>query len=95
MLFFTLFICYAANAQKSNAEQEALRKVIDAETRTFFEKKYDQWANTWVHDSGIFIIRAYPTYQTQMFGWNNISKQYKETMDNFPVFTEDQIAPYE
>lgn len=93
-LVVCLTICRAANAQKNNAEWDAIRKVIDTETRSFFEKKYDKWSDTWMHDSSIFIIRAYPTSNSQMYGWNTISKNYKETMQNFPVFTEEQILPY-
>jgi len=94
LLLIGFSICLSATAQKNNPEQEAIKKVIDQETRSFFEKKYDKWAETWAHDSSIFIVRASPSGYTQMVGWNSISENYKQTMQNFPVFTEDQIAPY-
>lgn len=78
----------------TNAEWDAIHKVIDAETRNFFEKKYDKWADTWAHDSSIFIVRADPAYNSQMYGWNTISQNYKQQMQNMPVYTEEQMAPY-
>ena len=41
--------CYS-NAQQKNTEQDAVQKVIEQETRYYFDGNYDKWASTWALD---------------------------------------------
>jgi hypothetical protein len=82
---------------KTNAqtkEDQAIEKVIEQESVAYFHKNYDAWADTWAHDSADYILRASPTGYQQVLGWNAIATEYKQDIQNLPVRTETEIAPF-
>ncbi len=81
-----------ANAQK--ADEEAIKKVVQQETSTFFHKNYDGWADTWAHDSADYILRAGTYGYSEMKGWNSISTQYKQNIQNMTAMDDAEIAPF-
>jgi hypothetical protein len=87
-------ICTAASAQNNKSEQDAIRKVIDAETRSFFQVKYDEWANAWAHDSTVFRMDLSTTGFSQTRGWDKLSEQYKQSMQNMQPYSEADIATW-
>jgi hypothetical protein len=96
-LSFTMLLCFLlasftkTNAQK--ADEEAIKNVIQDETRSFFHKDYDKWADTWSHDSADYIMRGGASGHQLLMGWNAISSSYKESMKNLQM-DEESIAPY-
>ena len=97
-LFFAAFFLVAlynySTAQKNNNDREAIRKVIDQETRAYFEQKYDLWASTWVHDSTAFRMGASPSGYFRITGWDKLNAGVKESMLNATPFSEADMAPY-
>lgn len=93
MLFAFLFITFArTDAQK--ADEDAIKKVIQQETSSFFHKDYEKWADTWIKDSAAFIMRAGPSGQSKLMGWNAIANEYKQAIANLNVMDEAALAPY-
>ena len=84
----------AATAQKDNMDREAIRKVIDQETRAYFEQKYDLWASTWVQDATSFRMNASPFEVSRVSGWDKIKEGEKERMQNATTYTEENMARY-
>jgi hypothetical protein len=71
-IFFSLtLLCLifflGVSAQNSN-EQQAIKKVLDQETRSYFEMKYDAWASAWVHDSSAYRIDISPGAYSKVNG---------------------------
>ena len=89
---FAIITTNQALAQK-NAETDAIRKVIDQETRSFFEKKYDLWADTWVHDFTAFRINISPTGYSKLTGFDSMVPQIKQFMQG-DAYTEQQMVQY-
>ncbi|HEY1871150.1 MAG TPA: hypothetical protein VGG71_08835, partial [Chitinophagaceae bacterium] len=82
-----------ANAQK--ADEDAIKKVIQQETSSYFKKDYDKWADTWAKDSADFIFRAGPSGQSTLMGWNAISAAYKTDINNMSSAMDDaDMATY-
>src|SRR4051812_47129503 len=69
MLILFLFTAITkTNAQKS--EDDAIKKVIQQETSTYFHKNYDGWADTWAHDSAVCVVRVSNSGHSETMGWN-------------------------
>jgi len=92
--FFILLnaVSLACFAQKS--EEEAIKKVIQQETISYFHKNYDDWANTWAHDTAAYIVRASTNGHNELMGWNAIAASYKQDINNMPVLEQSLIEPY-
>lgn len=97
-LFFVAFFMVAlyntATAQKNTNEREAIRKVIDQETRAYFEQKYDLWASTWVQDSTAFRLTVSPSSFSKITGWDKLNAGVKESMQTATPYSEEDMAPY-
>jgi len=89
-----LFTIYSVAAQKNNAEQQAIRKVIDQETKAYFENKYENWADTWVHDSTTFRMNISPTGIDKTTGWDKLNKGLKEYMQTATPLNEENMSAY-
>lgn len=92
--FFILLnaVSLACFAQKS--EEDAIKKVIQQETNSYFHKNYDEWANTWAHDTAAYIVRAGTSGHNELMGWNAIAASYKQDINNMPVLDQSLIEPY-
>jgi hypothetical protein len=89
LLNVTTIACFA---QKS--EEDAIKKVIQQETISYFHKNYDNWANTWAHDSAAYIVRAGTDGHNELMGWNAIAAAYKQDINNMAVLDESMIEPF-
>jgi len=80
-------------SQKNGSdEQAALRKVIESETRSYFEGSYDKWAATWAHDADCLVIFTGPTGTTRYMGWDKVAEAYKAQMKDMKPIDEDNYA---
>lgn len=89
---FLLAVSIKTNAQKS--EEEAIKQTLRQETSSYFHKDYDGWANTWTHDSADYVVRADASAQSQLMGWNAISNEYKQSIQNSSVVDDASIVPF-
>lgn len=80
------------NAQKK--DEDAIKKVLQEETSTYFHKNYDGWANTWAHDTANYILQAGPNGYNKIEGWNAIAAQYKDGIKSLQVRSDAEIAPF-
>ncbi len=97
LLTITLYLLFSAltktNAQKP--EEDAIKKVIQQETSSYFHKDYDKWADAWAKDSADFVFRAGPSGQSTLIGWNAISAAYKTDIGNMTSAMDDaDMATY-
>jgi ketosteroid isomerase-like protein len=74
LLSFTLSV----SAQKKNADAEAIRAVIERETKAFFEIDYKTWADSWAHTAYAFWSFADTTDVNSFSGWTQIEKGFAE-----------------
>ena len=74
LLSFTLSV----SAQKKNADAEAIRAVIERETKAFFEIDYKTWADSWAHTQYAFWSFADTTDVNSFSGWAQIDKGFSE-----------------
>jgi hypothetical protein len=94
LLFLTVIGTNSLLAQKTSQDQEAVRKIIEMETKYYFEGNYDKWAETLAHDPSCYVVNAGPEYHNELIGWNNISTVYKKNMQNTPPLSEAELAQY-
>lgn len=89
--------CLTASTLQTNAQkkdEDAIKKVLQAETSAFFHKDYDRRANTWMHDTAASILRAGTNDYQQLLGWNAITAAYKQDIQNLRNRTKEEIAPF-
>ena len=84
-------ITVPAHAQK-NPEEASVKKVIEEETRDYYEGNYSKWADTWAHDSICYVISSSPSAYYADMGWSKISNDYKAYMKNMPPIDEAEYA---
>src|SRR5438477_11259330 len=94
LLMITFFCCVASATIAQKAEEDAIKKVIYQETRSDLERNYDKWAETWAHDSTVFLTYSGAWGHYEAFGWDKISVQMKETIKNMDVSDEQSMAPF-
>ena len=85
-----IFIFYPAFSQKKTSEEDAIRKVIEQETRSYYESNVDKWADAWAHEPTTYIVYAGPWGSTELLGWEKILKEYKGYMQNPTPIDEEQ-----
>ena len=94
-----LLVCMSAGnlsyAQKTTAEQDAVKKVIETETRAFYEGNYNAWADTWAHDTICYVMTGGPGSHNILMGWSQISTTYKGYMQNPQPIDEEQYKIYD
>ena len=92
LCYLIILTTFSAHAQK--ADEDAIKKVVQEETSSFFHKDYDKWADTWAKDSATFVMRADPTGSSELAGWNALSTNYKQSMQGMSTMDEESIQPY-
>ncbi len=65
-------------AQKKNKDVEAIKALIERETKAFFEIDYKTWADSWAHTPYAFWSFADTTDVNSFSGWNQIEKGFAE-----------------
>ena len=66
------------------AETDAIMKVIENETKCFFEGNYECWASNWSHES--YALQAWNNDNATSdaaIGWDSISKQGKDWIEKY------------
>ena len=71
------FLSLAVLGQKKN-DTEAIKKLIERETKAFFEIDYKTWADTWAHAPYSFWSFADTTDVNSFSGWEAIDKGFSE-----------------
>ena len=66
-----------ANAQKKN-DTEAIKALIEKETKAFFDIDHKTWADSWAQTSYAFWSFADTTDVNSFSGWENINKGFDE-----------------
>jgi hypothetical protein len=81
----TVAVATAGFAQTS-ADEEAIKRVVIAETDRFFARDFDGWAATFVHVPGATQAwnNADGSY-THRLGWDTISQRIREFMTKNPA----------
>ena len=93
ILFFSCCTFFVSlQAQKNASEQDAIRKVIELETKYYFDGNYEKWADTWAHEKSSYVIFTSPNGNSEMIGWDNISADYKPGMNNAPSISAEELA---
>lgn len=92
MLAVLLFAGLNTMAQK--AEEDAIKKVIQQETTSFFHKDFDAWSNTWAHDTAACMMRSGTSDHYALTGWNAIAADYKQSMASLTAMSDEDFAPY-
>ncbi|MBN8682950.1 MAG: hypothetical protein J0L99_09855 [Chitinophagales bacterium] len=76
------------------AETEAIMKVIENETKCFFDGKYECWANNWSHQN--YVMQAWNnddgTFDAAI-GWEKINAQGKEWIEKYYKNGENIVHP--
>ncbi len=73
-----LCFTYSVTAQKKNNDMEAIKALIEKETKAFFEIDYKTWADSWAHTPYAFWSFADTTDVNSFSGWNQIDKGFAE-----------------
>jgi hypothetical protein len=79
-VLFLLFIIgpfSVATAQKKN-DTEAIKALIENETKAFFEIDYKTWSDSWAQTPYAFWSFADTTDVNSFSGWENISKGFED-----------------
>lgn len=65
-------------AQKKNSDEEAIKALLERETKAFFEIDYKTWSESWSHVPHAFWSFADTTDVNSFSGWENIEKGFSE-----------------
>lgn len=79
VIFFLMSgITLTSFAQKKNSDEEAIKALLERETKAFFEIDYKTWAESWSHTPHAFWSFADTTDVNSFSGWDNIEKGFAE-----------------
>ena len=97
--------CGGGVASAQSAENEALKSIVQAETRAWIDRNPDAWQATWLQDETATRVIAQAGAYTSQKGWAAISapmlKDFKDnptrlpfttSIDNFAVRQEGDLA---
>ena len=73
-----LCLAFSVQAQKKNNDVEAIKALIQRETKAFFEVDYNTWADSWVHAPYAFWSFADTTDVNSFSGWDQIQNGFSE-----------------
>lgn len=80
----------------ASKEKQAIKKVIEQETKCFFERNYECWKEQWIHEDYALQIwnNSDGTFSAGV-GWDKINEQGKEytthTLDGQKKITHPQV----
>lgn len=73
-----LSLPFSISAQKKNSEVDAIKSLIERETKAFFEIDYKTWADSWAHTPYAFWSFADTTDVNSFSGWDQIDKGFAD-----------------
>lgn len=105
ILVFALFACQPTNNKQPEtapaqpaldeaAETEAIMKVIEKETKNFFDGDYEAWASNWSHQP--YAMQAWNLSDgtsDAAIGWDSINAQGKMWIEKYYKNGENVIHP--
>ena len=77
IFLFVFGLFSVATAQKKN-DTEAIKALIENETKAFFEIDYKTWSDSWAQTPYAFWSFADTTDVNSFSGWENISKGFED-----------------
>jgi len=88
----TALVCLAVTSFAQNGEEENIKKVVQAETETYYKRDAQGWKDTWLHDAQIrrtFISTegGYGTY----VGWDSAAAMQDRDFKDYPKVMPVQI----
>lgn len=72
------------NHLASEAEKEAIRKVLDEETQFFYSRDYTKWASCWSHQPDVYFAFSSKNDYVMRKGWEEVDDHIKNYMRNNP-----------
>jgi tetratricopeptide (TPR) repeat protein len=88
----TAFLCSGFMAFSQNAEDEAIKKVIRAETEAYFKRDLEAWKATWLHDPKINRTFIYSNSYTSSAGWDSAQAELERNFRQYPDPVPLQIS---
>ncbi len=73
-----MILTISVNAQKKGGEVEAIKALIERETKAFFEIDHKTWADSWAHVPYAFWSFADTTDVNSFSGWEQIEKGFAD-----------------
>ena len=73
-----LTLTFSVKAQKKTSDVDAIKALIERETKAFFEIDYKTWADSWSHVPYAFWSFADTTDVNSFSGWDQIQKGFAE-----------------
>ena len=71
-------LTFNVTAQKKSNDVEAIKALIERETKAFFEIDYKTWSDSWSHTPYAFWSFADTTDVNSFSGWDQIEKGFAE-----------------
>lgn len=78
VLLLSICIPLVSIGQKKNSDEEAIKALLEKETKAFFEIDYKNWSDSWNHAPHAFWSFADSTGVNSFSGWDNIDKGFAE-----------------
>ncbi len=72
VLLSLLFIFSCEQKIDIETEKEAIKKVIEDETKFFWDNNYEEYTKTWVHEPYALFTSAGNSFHFELFGWDSI-----------------------
>lgn len=73
-----MILTISVNAQKKGGDVEAIKALIERETKAFFEIDHKTWADSWAHVPYAFWSFADTTDVNSFSGWEQIEKGFAD-----------------
>lgn len=77
-IFATLILALASTQVSAQAEQNAIKAIIERETNTFFNADRKAWEDTWVHAPYVYWSYSDSTGTSFIDGWEALRKNFDE-----------------
>lgn len=78
LFFICIYTPLVSAGQKKISDEEAIKALLEKETKAFFEIDYKTWSESWSHAPHAFWSFADSTGVNSFSGWDNIEKGFAE-----------------
>ncbi len=80
--FLAILICLGLTSFAQNAEEEKIKKVIYAETESFFSRNLNAWRATWAQNPKMSRSIISNNYHSYEMGWDSANVQMERFIKN-------------
>lgn len=86
---------YAQNRTKLSGEEQAIKDVIENESKYFWARDYKNWKKTWVQED--YILRTVATRDGvhQVVGWKDWNAEVRQLFEESPEPQEYNVRKYD